>query len=159
MPTASHECNDWLTLSINRSWKVIRRVQNTNGTNVIVTLWPDIIIILKGFLYHCIICVCSDFLSNHRLFSVGLLDTSLYSSPKWRQTGKSGNLFQILAEEVRNSFNKWLLRTQKFQKENCKELIPIAELNGVASLCKLFDALGTVENGVSYKILITFWNY
>ncbi|XP_025080372.1 dynein heavy chain 2, axonemal-like isoform X3 [Pomacea canaliculata] len=54
----------------------------------------------------------------------------------------------ILAEEVRNSFNKWLLRTQKFQKENCKELIPIAELNGVASLCKLFDALGTVENGV-----------
>ncbi len=35
-----------------------------------------------------------------------------------------------------------------FKQATCKELIPIAELNGVKSMCNLFDAFGTKANGV-----------
>ncbi|XP_076454460.1 dynein axonemal heavy chain 2-like [Babylonia areolata] len=49
---------------------------------------------------------------------------------------------------LKNLFSKWLTKMLKFRNENCKELVPIAELNGVASLCKLFTCLGTLENGI-----------
>ena len=59
-------------------------------------------------------------------------------------------LDQILVEELRRLFDKYLLKIQDFKKANgCKELVKISELNGVASLCRLFDALATPENGVS----------
>jgi dynein heavy chain len=35
-----------------------------------------------------------------------------------------------------------------FKKYYCQDLIVIAPMNGVRSLCKLFDALATPENGV-----------
>nr|XP_022345562.1 dynein heavy chain 2, axonemal-like isoform X2 [Crassostrea virginica] len=53
-----------------------------------------------------------------------------------------------LVEELRRLFDKYLVKILDFKQQNCKELIPIAQLNGVSSLCKLFDSLGTVENGV-----------
>ena len=56
---------------------------------------------------------------------------------------------QGLVEELRRLFDKFLLKMLDFIRINCKQLIPIAELNGVASLCRLFDCLGTAENGVS----------
>ena len=45
-------------------------------------------------------------------------------------------------------FEKYLVKVLEFKKKNCVELVPVAELNGVISLTKLFDALGTVKNGV-----------
>ena len=58
--------------------------------------------------------------------------------------------FQTLVEELKRLFDKYLVKIQEFKKTNgCKELIPICELNGVISLCKLFDSLATVDNGVS----------
>ena len=41
------------------------------------------------------------------------------------------------------------MKVLEFKKKNCVDLVPIAELNGVISLTKLFDALATPENGVS----------
>ena len=36
----------------------------------------------------------------------------------------------------------------------CKELVAVPELNGIVSLCKLFDVLATPKNGVrSWSIL------
>lgn len=60
---------------------------------------------------------------------------------------------QPLVEELRRLFDKYLVKILDFKQQNCKELISIAQLNGVSSLCKLFDSLGTVENGVSVLIL------
>ena len=45
-------------------------------------------------------------------------------------------------------FDKYIVKVLEFKKKNCVELVPIAELNGVISLTKLFDALGTEANGV-----------
>ena len=36
-----------------------------------------------------------------------------------------------------------------FRRKNCKEPIPTSDLNSVVSLCALFDALATEDNGVS----------
>ena len=44
--------------------------------------------------------------------------------------------------------NKYLKQILSYKKSNCKELVPIAELNGVKSMCNLFDAFGTKENGI-----------
>ena len=55
-----------------------------------------------------------------------------------------------MVEELRRLFDKYLEKIQDYKKEsNCKELVPVCELNAVASLCKLFDCLATSENGVS----------
>ncbi|XP_059156869.1 dynein axonemal heavy chain 2-like isoform X2 [Physella acuta] len=63
---------------------------------------------------------------------------------------------KALVEELRKCFDKYVVKMLDFKALNCKELVPIAELNGVASLCKLFDALGTVENGVDPNDQDTF---
>ena len=55
-----------------------------------------------------------------------------------------------MIEELKRLFDKYVTKIQEFKRTNqCKELVPIAEMNGIASLCKLFDALATPENGVS----------
>lgn len=41
----------------------------------------------------------------------------------------------------------------EFRHKNCKELIPTSQLNAVVSLCKLYDALATPENGVCSSYL------
>ena len=55
---------------------------------------------------------------------------------------------QALVEELRRLLDKYLDKILSFKNKNCSELVPAAELNVVASLARLFDALGTVENGV-----------
>ena len=60
-----------------------------------------------------------------------------------------------MVEELRRLFDKYLEKIQDFKKEsNCKELVPVCELNGVMSLCKLFDSLAKPENGVSIYIFL-----
>ncbi len=44
--------------------------------------------------------------------------------------------------------NKYLKPIIEFKQQNCKELILIAELNGVRSFTSLFDSLATKENSV-----------
>ena len=46
-----------------------------------------------------------------------------------------------------------------FRRKNCKEPIPTSEQNSVVSLCALFDALATEENGVSTVWNKILWNY
>lgn len=61
---------------------------------------------------------------------------------------------QGLVEELRRLLEKYLDKVLDFKKKNCQELVPAAELNLVASLCRLFDSLGTEENGVSVLMLL-----
>ena len=51
-------------------------------------------------------------------------------------------------EHLQRLFDAYTEKTLLFKKGNCKELVPITELNGVMSLCKLYDTLATLENGV-----------
>ncbi|CAF0978027.1 unnamed protein product [Adineta ricciae] len=44
--------------------------------------------------------------------------------------------------------DKYLKPIIQFKQQNCKELVPIAELNGVRSFSYLFDSLATKENDV-----------
>jgi hypothetical protein len=70
---------------------------------------------------------------------------------------------QPLVEELKRLFEKFLVKILDFKRLNCTELVPIAQLNGVKSLCNLFDALATPENGVdpydqeNYVRMIEFW--
>ncbi|KAF0304890.1 Dynein heavy chain 2, axonemal [Amphibalanus amphitrite] len=52
------------------------------------------------------------------------------------------------ADELRKLFDKFLEDMLEFKRKNCKELMPIVELNGVISLCRLLDCLCTKEFGV-----------
>jgi len=56
---------------------------------------------------------------------------------------------KMLTDELRRLFDKYIVNLQEFKHTNaCKELIAVSELNGIISLCRLFDALGTPANGV-----------
>ena len=55
-----------------------------------------------------------------------------------------------LVEELRRMFDKYIEKIHEFIRQNCVELIKISSTNSVISLCKLFDCLATVENGVIY---------
>lgn len=55
---------------------------------------------------------------------------------------------QAEVDHLKLMFEKYIERTLSFKKSNCKELIPITELNGVTSLCRLYDSLATSNNGV-----------
>ena len=46
-------------------------------------------------------------------------------------------------------FDKYVEKMLDFKQKNCKELVPITTLNGITSLCNLYDTLATKENGVS----------
>lgn len=52
------------------------------------------------------------------------------------------------AEYLKPLFDKYIDSTLSFKNSSCKELIPVTELNGVISLCRLYDALTTSDNGV-----------
>ncbi|CAJ1086733.1 dynein heavy chain 2%2C axonemal-like [Xyrichtys novacula] len=52
-------------------------------------------------------------------------------------------------DHLKRLFDKYIESMHTFKKSNCKELIPITELNGVTSLCHLFDSLATSSNGVN----------
>ncbi|XP_069015317.1 dynein axonemal heavy chain 2 [Embiotoca jacksoni] len=51
-------------------------------------------------------------------------------------------------EHLELLFEKYLQSTLNFKKANCKELIPITELNAVTSLCRLYDSLAKSSSGV-----------
>ncbi|XP_077357601.1 dynein axonemal heavy chain 2 isoform X2 [Festucalex cinctus] len=46
-------------------------------------------------------------------------------------------------------FDSFIEKTLTFKKKNCKELIPVTELNGIVSLCRLYDALTTNKLNMS----------
>ena len=46
-------------------------------------------------------------------------------------------------EELKTLVNKYIKPILNFKKLNCKELVPIAELNGIKSMCNIFDAFAT----------------
>ncbi|XP_069502374.1 dynein axonemal heavy chain 2 [Ambystoma mexicanum] len=66
-------------------------------------------------------------------------------------------------ETLQQLFSKFTEKLLNFKKNSCKELVPIPEISGVVSLCKLFDSLATVENGVNpadsdnYTRMIELW--
>lgn len=57
-------------------------------------------------------------------------------------------LYQIEMDHLKQLFERYMEKTLAFKKIHCKELVSITELNGVASLCRLYDSLATPENGV-----------
>lgn len=66
-------------------------------------------------------------------------------------------VIQTMVEELRRLFDKYLEKIQDFKKESqCKELVPVCELNAVVSLCKLFDSLATPENGVRIVLIAMY---
>ena len=59
-------------------------------------------------------------------------------------------LWQGMVEELRRLFEKFMVKVLAFIKTSgCKELVAIAEMNGIISFCRLFDVLATPENGVT----------
>ncbi|KAM6908082.1 dynein axonemal heavy chain 2-like [Lycodopsis pacificus] len=50
---------------------------------------------------------------------------------------------------LKRLFEKYIESTLNFKKRHCTELTPITELNGVTSLCRLYDSLATSSNGES----------
>ncbi|KAF7643353.1 hypothetical protein LDENG_00241200, partial [Lucifuga dentata] len=50
---------------------------------------------------------------------------------------------------LKRLFEKYTESILDFKKSSCKELVPITELNGVTSLCRLCDSLATPTNGVN----------
>uniref|UniRef100_A0A1I8HFN9 AAA domain-containing protein n=1 Tax=Macrostomum lignano TaxID=282301 RepID=A0A1I8HFN9_9PLAT len=55
---------------------------------------------------------------------------------------------KLLVEELRRLFEKYIEKMQELVRTSCSELIPIAPMNGVVSLTRLLDVLGTPENGL-----------
>ena len=49
---------------------------------------------------------------------------------------------QVIADELRALFDKFIPKTQQFKEANlCKDMTPMSELGAVVSLCNLFDIL------------------
>ncbi|XP_058531818.1 dynein axonemal heavy chain 2 isoform X3 [Ochotona princeps] len=52
-------------------------------------------------------------------------------------------------EPLQRMFDKFINKILAFKKDNCNELVPVPEYSGIISLCKLYSALATPENGVN----------
>lgn len=55
---------------------------------------------------------------------------------------------QTEVEPLQRMFEKFINKMLIFKKDNCNELVPLPEYCGIISLCKLYSALATPENGV-----------
>ncbi|XP_056602033.1 dynein axonemal heavy chain 2 isoform X3 [Triplophysa dalaica] len=70
---------------------------------------------------------------------------------------------KIEMEHLKLLFERYMEKTLTFKKIHCKELVSITELNGVASLCRLYDSLATPENGVNpadtehFSCMVKLW--
>ena len=65
-----------------------------------------------------------------------------------------------MVEELRRLFDKYVVKIQDFKKQQkIKELVPISELNGIRSLCRLFDIFATPKNGVSRSLVLKIVEY
>ncbi|KAB1265173.1 Dynein heavy chain 2; axonemal, partial [Camelus dromedarius] len=56
---------------------------------------------------------------------------------------------KVEVEPLHRMFEKLINKMLTFKKENCNELVPVPEYSGIISLCKLYSALATPENGVN----------
>ncbi|TMS02286.1 Dynein heavy chain 2, axonemal [Larimichthys crocea] len=74
-----------------------------------------------------------------------------YSDLGWKPFVQSWLVKRSKAEaaHLKLLFEKYIESTLNFKKSNCKEVIPITDLNGVTSLCRLYDCLATSSNGVN----------
>lgn len=52
-------------------------------------------------------------------------------------------------DQLRKLFDKYIDRTLTFRRRECTELVVTTDINGVRSLCRLFDALASPDNGLS----------
>eukprot|EP00002_Diphylleia_rotans_P022931 TRINITY_DN4501_c0_g1_i3.p1 TRINITY_DN4501_c0_g1~~TRINITY_DN4501_c0_g1_i3.p1 ORF type:complete len:4513 (-),score=1142.54 TRINITY_DN4501_c0_g1_i3:360-11993(-) len=52
-------------------------------------------------------------------------------------------------EALRKMFAKYGQVLLEFRRKNCHELVPTSQFNSIASLCHMYDALATVDNGVN----------
>ncbi|CAG5116906.1 unnamed protein product, partial [Candidula unifasciata] len=52
-----------------------------------------------------------------------------------------------LVEALRRCIETYLIKVMEFKAVNCREPVPVCELNGVISLCRLFDAFFHLEGG------------
>ncbi|TRY86535.1 hypothetical protein DNTS_031645, partial [Danionella cerebrum] len=57
---------------------------------------------------------------------------------------------KVEVDHLKLLFDRYIDKTLAFKKTHCKELVSITELNGVTSLCRLYDSLATAENGVNH---------
>ncbi|EDV25795.1 uncharacterized protein TRIADDRAFT_23475 [Trichoplax adhaerens] len=65
-------------------------------------------------------------------------------------------------EQLQRLFDKYVQKVLDYKQAHCTELVPTTELNNIKSLCRLFDALATAENGVQpnddyYTKMIELW--
>ncbi|XP_049338447.1 dynein axonemal heavy chain 2 [Astyanax mexicanus] len=66
-------------------------------------------------------------------------------------------------DHLKRLFDRYIKKTISFKRTHCKELVPITELNGVISLCRLYDSLASPENGVNpadnenYGRMVELW--
>uniref|UniRef100_H2ZI85 AAA+ ATPase domain-containing protein n=1 Tax=Ciona savignyi TaxID=51511 RepID=H2ZI85_CIOSA len=66
----------------------------------------------------------------------------------WLQQKSKVSAFVLYSFPIlQDLIDKYLDKAFSFKKHNCIELVPLPELNGVRSLCNLFDTLATAENG------------
>ncbi|KAM6163721.1 dynein axonemal heavy chain 2 [Rhynchocyon petersi] len=52
-------------------------------------------------------------------------------------------------EPLKRMFEKFINKILAFKKDNCNELVALPEYSGIISLCKLYSALATPENGMN----------
>ncbi|XP_051578639.1 dynein axonemal heavy chain 2 [Myxocyprinus asiaticus] len=74
-----------------------------------------------------------------------------YSDLSWKPYVQSWmeKRLEVEMDHLKQLFEQYMEKTLTFKKTNCKELVTISELNGVSSLCRLYDSLATPENGVN----------
>jgi len=56
---------------------------------------------------------------------------------------------QDSVDHLRRLIEKYVQKTLEYKAAECTEYMPISQLNAVQSLCRLFDAVATVDNGVT----------
>ncbi|XP_035375794.1 dynein heavy chain 2, axonemal [Electrophorus electricus] len=74
-----------------------------------------------------------------------------YSDLGWRPFVQSwlDKRQKLEVDLLKRLFDKYIEKTISFRKAHCKELVAITELNGVISLCRLYDSMASPDNGVN----------
>ncbi|XP_063712783.1 dynein axonemal heavy chain 2-like isoform X4 [Symsagittifera roscoffensis] len=75
----------------------------------------------------------------------------------------AGRSDQHSVEHLKRFFDKYIQKIMEFKKINCDEIVKVPEYNIIKSLCYLFDAVATKENGVdhldetNYPQMLEYW--
>ena len=75
----------------------------------------------------------------------------------------AGRSDQHSVEHLKRFFDKYIQKVMDFKKANCDEIVVVSEYNIIKSLCYLFDAVATKENGVdhldetNYPQMLEYW--